>query len=275
MRIRTVMLSGIITGAIVAGLCFSQDAPQNHRSDSTQLLGALKSNDPHTRVGAVEQIRSNPAMLHDSSVQSALLDLLDLETREGNERIREGERRRAEHKEGNPDSIDDNAMYMDDLLNVIESFVNWHDPRQICLLAKEGAALDSTDARESAARAQAALPCLQGLSKSDLFMDRMRAARISVALLAGAKSNLDPSTAEAMRQMVVLALRDQVVEVQWEAVDWLGREGGSDMVPALRELVESNPGPNATKDEIAVRKSAASAITAIERREAQQKTTAP
>lgn len=264
MRTRRVIV-GFMVAAFVTGVCVSRDAAAQ-KSDSTQLLAHLKSNDPHTRVGAFEQIRSNSPMLKDPNVQSALLDLLDLETREGNERVREGERRRAEHKEGNPESSDDNAMYMDDLLGVIESFVNWHDPRQICLLAKEGAALDSTDARESATRAQVALPCLQQLSRSELFMDRLNAVGTSVALLARAKSNLDSATAEAMRQMVILALRDKRIEVQWGAVDSLERYGRADMIPALKQLAESSPGPDATEDEIAVRKNAAKAIVAIERR---------
>lgn len=265
MKIRTILVGGVVAGIIV-GFCFGQDAPQNHRSDSTQLLTALRSNDPHARVGAVEQIRSDSAMLQDPNVQSALLDLLDLETREGNERVREGERRRAEHREDSPDNIDDDAMYMNDLLETIESFVNWHDPRQICLLAKEGAALDSTDARESAVRAQVALPCLQQLSKSDLFMDRLKTVSTLVALLASTKSNLDSTTAGAMKQMVRLALHDKRVEVQWEAVDSLERDGGMDMIPALREFAESNPGPNATRDEIAVRKNASKTIAAIQSR---------
>jgi hypothetical protein len=265
MRIRTILVSGVAAG-IIAGFCLGQDTPQIHRSDSTQLIAALRSKDPRSRVGAFGQIRSNSAMLQDSNVQSALLDLLDLETREGNDRVREGERMRAEHRDDNPDSIDDNAMYMNDLLETVESFVRWHDPREICLLAKEGAALDSPDARESATRAQVAMPCLQQLSKSDLFMDRLNAVRTLVALLAGAKSRLDSGTAESMRQMVILALHDQRVEVQWEAVDSLEQYGRSDMIPALREFAESSPGPNATKDEIGARTSATKAIAAIQSR---------
>jgi hypothetical protein len=270
MRMRTALIGCVITAAMVAGFSFGQDAPQSHRSDSTQLLADLRSNDPRARVGAFEQIRSNSAMLQDPSVRSALLDLLDLETREFNERVREGERRRAEHKEGNPESSDDNAMYMNDLLETVESFVNWHDPREVCLLAKEGAALDSPDAREGATRAQVALPCLQQLSKSELFSDRSKAVRTSAALLAGAIGSLDPTTAEAMRQIVRLALHDHRVEVQWEAVESLERDGAPDMIPVLREFAESSPGPNATEDEIAVRKSAAKAIIVIQQGERQK-----
>jgi len=263
------ILVGVIAAAMIAGLCFSQDTSARS-SDSTQLVANLRSNDPHTRVGAFEQIRSNAQMVQDPKVQSALFDLLDLETHEGNDRVREGERRRAEHEEGNPESSDDDAMYMNDLLETVESFVKWHDPHEICLLAKAGAGLDSPDERESAVRAQVALPCLQQLSKSNLFMDRLKAVGTSVALLARAKSSLDSTTVEAMRQMVILALHDQRVEVKWEAVDSLERGGRSDMIPALKELAESSPGPDATKDDIAVRRNAAKAISAIQQREGQK-----
>jgi hypothetical protein len=264
MKIRTALVVAV-AACTIASFCLAQDT-QEGASRPSQTPANFRSNDPHTRVVALEQARSNPAMLQDPNVRSALLDLLDLETREFNDRVREGERRRAEHDEGNPESSDDNAMYMNDLLETVESFVRWHDPREICLLAKAGAGLDSSDARESAARAQAAMPCLQQLSKSDLFMDRLKAVGTSVALLARADGSLDSTTAEAMRQMIILALHDKRVEVQWEAVDFLERYGGSNMIPALKELADSNPGPHATQDDIAVRKNAAQAIAAIQKR---------
>jgi hypothetical protein len=254
---------------MIAGYCFAQDTQQEvYRPD--QLLANLRSNDPHTRVSGFEEIRSKPEMLRKANVHSALLDLLDLETREGNEQVRQGERRRAEHRDDNTDSIDDNAMYMNDLLETVESFVNWHDYRQICLLAKEGAVLDSTDPRESAARAQVAMPCLQELSTSDLFMNRLNAVKIFVNLLSSAGASLDPETAGAIRKAVVVALRDRRVEVQWEAVDWLERLGTSDMIPALTELAQSAPRQDATKDDVAVRKNAVKAIAAIQNRAGQQ-----
>lgn len=268
MRIQTTLV-GVVMLALMAGFCLSQDA-QEQKSDPAQLLADLKSNDPRTRVGAFEQISSNSAMLQDPNVQSALLDLLDLETGEFNARVREGERKGAEHESDASEASDDDAIYRNDLLGTIESFVNWHDPRHICLLAKAGAALDSTDARESATRAQVAMPCLQQLSKSDLFMNRLKAVKITARLLAGAGNSLDPDTTEAMKKAIVLALHDKRVEVQWEAVDWLKRDGTSDMIPALKGLAESNPGPNATEDEIAVRKNAAKAAAAIQEREARQ-----
>lgn len=268
MKMRIAVLSGVITAAMVAGCCFSQDTPQNHTSDSTQLLANLRSKDIATRRGAFERVRSNSAMLRDPNVQSALLDFLDEESLGFEAAVRQGELKRAAHeKDDSPGPYDDYGLFSNDVLSLIETFVDWHDPHQICVLAKAGAALDSPDATESSTRAQVALPCLQQLLKSALFVDRSNVVRISVALLAGAKSSLDSTTAEAMRQMVILALHDQRVEVQWEAVDSLERDGASDMIPVLREFAESSPGPNATEDEIAVRKNAAKAVTAIQQRE--------
>lgn len=207
-------------------------------------------------------------MLQDPDVQSALLDLLDLETREGNERVREGERMRAEHRDDNSESSDDNAMYMDDVLRTIESFANLRDARQLCLLMKAGAVVPKTaDAHENATRAQLAVPCLQQLSQSDLFMDRLKAAKISVHLLASSGDSLDPDTAAEMKKVVVLALHDKEFAVRIEAVDWLGRLGKPDMIPVLREIAESSSGTNATEEDIAVTKNAAKAITAIQQRE--------
>jgi len=268
MKMGTV-LAGAVATWMIAGFCFAQDM-QEEMYRPAQLLANLRSNDPHARVSAFEEVRSKPEMLRKANVQSALLDLLDLETREGNERIREGERRRAEHRPDNPDSIDDDAMYMNDLVETVESFVNWHDARQICLLAKEGAVLDSTDPREGAARTQIAMPCLLELSKSDLFMDRLNAVKIFLNLLSSAGANLDPETAGAIRKAVVVALHDRRVEVQWEAVDWLERIGTSDMIPALTELAQPSPGQGTTEDDVAVRKNAAKAIAAIRKRAGQQ-----
>ena len=218
MKIRTILASAVAAG-IIAGFCFAQDT-QEPTSRPAQLLASLRSNDIRTRREAYGEVSSNPAMLRDPDVRSALLDFLDQENRGFGAAVREGERRRAAHeKDDSPGPYDDYGFFGNDVLSLIETFVDWHDPRQICVLAKAGAALDSPDAPESAKRAQVALPCLQRLLKSDLFTDRSNAVRTSVALLAGAKSSLDSTTVEAMRQMVVLALHDERVEVQWEGVD--------------------------------------------------------
>lgn len=108
--------------------------------------------------------------------------------------------------------------------------------------------------------AGAVMPCVQQLSQSDLFMDRLKALKILVDLLARADGSLDPDTAEAMRQAITLALYDKRTEVRWEAVDYLERRGTPEMVPALKELAVSDPAGGATEDEIAIRKNAAKAI---------------
>jgi hypothetical protein len=264
---RTISL-GIVVAVMIASLCFGQDA-QQQTSRSSQLLENLRSTDLATRRRAFEDVRSNSAMLRDPNAQSALFDLLHQESRDSDAEIRESERKRAAHEKDNSEPRED-AMYINDLLRTIESFADFRDSHQICLLAKAGAMLDSPDARESAARVQVAMPCLEQLSKSDLFMDRLNAVRILIRLRASADGSLDPGTAGTIKQAIALALHDKRTEVQWEAVDWLARDGTQDMISALRELATSVPGSGATEDEIAVRTNAAKAITAIEQREAHQ-----
>jgi hypothetical protein len=267
MKIRTVIVA-VITAGMIASFCLGQDT-QEQSSRYPQLLGHLRSAEIATRRKAFQEVHSNPSMLKDPDVRSALLDLLDRENRHFDTELKKGERERAEHENGNSE-YSESAMYMDDLVRAIESFVNWHDPRQVCLLVKAGAMLESSDSHESATRAQVAMPCLQQLMQSDLFMDRLNAVRISLGMLASGKGSLDPDTTEAMKQAVILALHDKRTEVQWEAVDGLERYGTPDMIPALKELASSVPGPSATKDEIEVRKNATRAIGAIEHREDKQ-----
>jgi hypothetical protein len=264
MRVRTALLLAIVPG-MIAAFCLGQDNQEEiHRA---VLIANLRSNNPGKRYGAFEEVRANQAMLRDPNVQSALFDLLDRETRAFNAEVREWEL--AEHKNNEDGCNEGWAEFMGDLQGLIKSFINWHDPHQVCILAQAGNIPDLPDPHENAVLAQVALPCLQQLSKSDFYRDRMKAAPIFVALLASAKGSLDSNTAETMKQAVVLALHDKRTEVQWEAVDSLQNYGASDMIPALKELAESNPGAGATSDETAVRKRAAKAIAATQEREKQ------
>ena len=69
---------------------------------------------------------------------------------------------------------------------------------------------------------------------------------------------------------IIHRMAEILLAVQWEAVDWLERLGTSDMVPALTELAQSVPSQGATKGDVAVRKNAAKAIVAIQRRASEQ-----
>jgi hypothetical protein len=269
MKMRTILV-GVMVAGTIASFSFGQNT-QEQGARPAQLLANLRSNDPGKRSAALQEVRSDPAMLRDPNVQSALLDFLDLENQESDAELRKGELEQAAGKNDNSESSDNNAMYKDDVICTIESFADLHDPRQLCLLMRAGAVVpESRDTAENATRAQLAMPCLQQLSKSDLFMDRLKAVKIIVHLLASAGDSLDAGTAEAMRKAVVLALHDKELAVRIEAVDWLGRLGKPDMIPALRQIAESRPVTGATADEAFIRKNAAKAIAAIQGRSALQ-----
>lgn len=85
MRTRTAVASFVVA-TLVTSFCVSQDATAQ-KSDTTQLLAALKSDDPQAQAGAAEQSHSGSAAPQDPKGQSELLDLLDLKTREFNERV--------------------------------------------------------------------------------------------------------------------------------------------------------------------------------------------
>ena len=47
-----------------------------------------------------------------------------------------------------------------DLLSAVDSFANWNDPRQACILVNAGSSDDSAFATEVADHAKVAIPCL-------------------------------------------------------------------------------------------------------------------
>lgn len=256
----------VMVAAITVG-CFGQGI-QEHKGGSVQLLGDLRSGDPATRYRAFQQVRSNAGMLRDADVQSRLLDLLDQENREFDMRVRKAQQPELKDEDRRPS--DGNPQYMDALLTTVEAFADLHNSRQICLLVKAGYMPASPNASENALRAQAAMSCLQQLSKSDLALDRLKAAKIFVELLASARDRLDQDTTEAIRQAVMLALHDKDDSVRSQAVDTLESHGGTDLIPALREVAESDPAVSGATHEFWIRKEAAKAIAAIQQRESHE-----
>ena len=85
-----------------------------------------------------------------------------------------------------------------------------------------------------------------------------------VQALAKAKDSLDPRTAQAARQIVLGALSDPDEGVRAFTVHALGRFGAEDMIAALRKVAQTDPSPEVEGHSI--RKSAAEAITAIQKR---------
>jgi HEAT repeat protein len=98
--------------------------------------------------------------------------------------------------------------------------------------------------------------------ESDVGLMRANAAAVLVEV--SAKKTLDSGTSQAVRQIILHALHDPSESTRITTVDVLGKFGGEDMVPALREVEESDP--SAEVQGLSIRAEATKAIEAIHKR---------
>lgn len=207
----------------------------------TALLTQLHSDDAQVRSEAFSKLRSDKTALGDPNVKSALIDLLDRENREP----MAGEE-------------EDYAEYVGWLTQTVTKVVNWEDPHQVCILAT------SVDIPEQLAEhPRIAVPCLMERIKSVPVLLRGRTVGILIQALAKGGNDLDPSTKAAVQQVISNALHDPDSGVRIKTVKALAKFGNQDVIPALSVVAENDPDPS---EGYAIRKWAAEAITAIQKR---------
>ena len=172
-----VCLSGL------AKLTWAQQAAQ--KANLPELLEKLRSDDDSVRMDAFEQLRSDPANLKSPAVQAALLDLLVRESQKLDADLLEAQKR------GYPDNGDNTEWgeYYSDLYGVVESFADWNDPRQACILVD---AIPSETSREIADHAKVTIPCLIKRSGSAVSMmkNKTKAPAMDTAKDAGSCNSL-------------------------------------------------------------------------------------
>jgi hypothetical protein len=246
---------------------WAQKATQN--PSVAELLAMIHSTEEPERAKAVEQLRSNPAYLQSPNVRAALLDLLDRENHELDSQLIEAQ------KKGYPDEGDNAvwAEYYGDLLGTVDSFADWNDPRQACILVYAGSSDDSAFAAEVADHAKVTIPCLLKRAESVVSINRAATIPVLVQALGKAKGTLDPTTVQSARRIVLGALQDPDEGVRGFVVHALGKFGSEDMIAPLRKVSESDPSPEVQGHSI--RKSAVEAIAAIEKRTAASSATTP
>lgn len=258
---KTKSMTRLITVIVVTTvLCCAQQAPQSQKVGVEALLDEVRSDDGAKRYEAFNKLSSDPVALRDARVRNALLELLDRENRDFEAKVREirGGGQSAGDDDGAPE-------YMEALVGTVESFADQHDPHQICILVKTGYMPISSSPAENAIRVKAAMPCLVRMSENTFMLDRIRAAGI-LARLSALEGILDPPMAQEIQQLVVRALHDPAEAVRSSTVDALGDFGTEDMIPALRQVAESDPALNKTKQTYWIREDAATAITEIRKR---------
>jgi hypothetical protein len=215
------------------------------------LLAKFHSERWDERAAAFEQLRENPTAIQRPEVKSALLDLLD----------RENHLPPATAPQ--PENEEQYAEYVASLGDTVDSIANWKDPRQLCILAHTSYNTDSRFAATLAGVGKPVLPCLTQMAKSDRPADRFKSVSVLIQMRAKDPS-LDLGTAEKIRAITIRALHDPDDGVREFTVESLGDFGGEDMIPALREVAETDPAPEVQG--ISTRKHALKAIEKIQKR---------
>jgi hypothetical protein len=217
------------------------------------LIAGLQAANWADRSDAYEQLRSDPAALRKPEVRSALLDLVD----------RENKADWSKEPGYDPQYNESHAEYVAELGDTVDSFADWSDPRQVCILAHQAYEPDGAFARKLAAVGQPIVPCLMQMAQSAASDDRYEAVPVLVQLRAKHRT-LSTEATQKIRQATVAALHDTEVSVRISAIAALRDFGGQDMLEALQDVAVKDPSPEV--DGQSVRKYATRAIAAIQER---------
>jgi hypothetical protein len=190
-------------------------------------LSALKSADWQERCAAYEEIKSNEETLKRLEVKAALVDLLDRE----NQIMRKYGK---EYSECTP--------YLQD---TVAEIADWHDARQVCVLAESAYEGDSQFASELAIKGGAiAVPCLLKMARGNVE-DRYKTMRYEaipvLAHILAASGDLSPGVRKDIRQVVLSGLLDPQVGTREVTIEALGSFGTSEWVPLLEPIARNDP----------------------------------
>jgi HEAT repeat protein len=226
----------------------------------SDLLSKLQSKDPTERSRSYEDLRSDAKAMRSKQVQVALLDLLDREDREIESTLR------ASHEQEGVG--EDYAEYVGELGGTVDSYADWTDTHQVCILVQQSYEWDGRFAAKIAGHATISIPCLIQMYRSDVGLTRAEAAPTLVRALADGKDGLAPEAAQKAREVILRALQDRSEAVRSKTVKSLERFGAPDMIPALKQVANSDPA-NGGDHSFWIREYAVRAIAAIQSRTGQ------
>jgi hypothetical protein len=188
----------------------------------TSLVSDLKSPDEERRFHAYKVIKADRDALKRTDVRAALLDLLDRE----NQRTH---KEQADRGEGNAEDIAE-------LSDTVTEFADWHDQRQVCILANTPYNPDSEFARGLAVKGGAVVaPCL-------LKIAQHKYGDVAVTVLvqiSAVTKELSPAIRQQIRQATLAGLRD--ADRRLVTVQALDKFGTPDLIPVLQEIARSDP----------------------------------
>jgi hypothetical protein len=218
--------------------------------DQAELLQKLRSQNISERSDAYEKLRGDSPENLSPAVKAAFIDLLDRENRET--------------MSGSTINDEDEGYveYVSDLIGNVKELVDWTNPRQVCVLVSSAYPPQA----EIASHPTNGMSCLIQKAESKHASSRGEAVAMLVQVLAHRSNGLDSAMTQTVRQIILGALHDPEATVRIYAVKALGRFGGSDMIPPLMQVAATDPDPS---EHYAIRKWSTEAMTAIQKRDAQ------
>lgn len=261
-----IRVAALLIGAtsIIATGSWGQQPAQT--SSVAALLEKLRSTEESERAKAFEELRGSPDNLQNPSVRAGLLDLLDRENHVLDSQLLEAQRK------GYPDRGDNAAWgeYYSDLLSAVDSFADWKDPRQACILVGAASTDDSAFAAKISSHAKTTVPCLLQRCRDEASMNRAVACPVLVRALEKGKNSLGADVLQSGRQLALGALLDPDEGVRVFTVDAMGKFGGPEFVPTLKQIEASDPAfeESGGVKHFGVREHAAAAVALIEKRAA-------
>jgi HEAT repeat protein len=257
---RRLLLIAVLVCLVISAV--GQVSPSAKPSVS-DLLTSLHSKDWTERSNALDILRSDRSALRSRKVQAELIDLLDRENQEADKRIREAQTLPLGEGEEN-DEVEGRGEYCSWLSETVDSFADWSNPREACILVRAAYVVYPSSNAQSAVRAKAAMPCLLQMAGDDLIGNRVIGIPMLVEALAKGNDAIDPGTALKAKQLILSGLRDPNDGVRMSTVNGLAKFGNADMIPPLKVIAETDPSSEIQGHSI--RKWAAKAIADIQRR---------
>jgi HEAT repeats len=224
-------------------------------------ISDFKSTDMNTRVSAYEEVKNNPEVLKRSDVKAALIDLLDYENHliETTNSVA-GPTVSDKYGEGY-------GIYVSDLMETVDGIADWHDARQVCILANSSYNPDSNFAQKLAVKGGSVVaPCLLKMARGNVYK-REDSIPILVQISAVTK-NLDAAMRQQIKDSVLSGLKDSETVVRREAIRALDKFGEPDMIPSLEAVAQTDPNHYMVdgKPVFDIREAAAKAIRSIQDR---------
>jgi hypothetical protein len=228
-------------------------------------LSDLDSAMVEQRMAAYMKIKDNQDALRRADVKAALINLLDRENRVVQATLDSPSSPSVDEKYG-----EGYSEYLAELTDTVGGIADWHDPRQLCVLAQSSYNPDSAFAAKLATRGGASVaPCLLKMSQGNIY-DRKQSIAVLVHLSVD-RNNLPPSVQQQIHKAILGGLQDREVAVREVTIEALEAFGTPDMIPILQEISRTDPYSRPINEgkgrRFDVREAADKAILAIQERE--------